>query len=271
MATKVKVGLIYRIRNVTNGHYYIGSTNSLALRRNVHLSALRRQRHHSVVLQRAFNKYGENSLVFEVMEDGVPLNELLIKEQEYLDKFKPKYNTNRVAGKPPTYDTFSPESKAKCAAGTRKIIVQYRVKEGFRLRDRRWMQSRDGLVYVREWNSLRLASQTLGIANSAITECCRGKIKSAGGFVFKYRDNFIPYNPPSYARFTKQERSERMGVSSSRIYSITTPTGEKTLVRGLKKYCEENNLNVSSMYNLVTGFKKIYRGYKVRRLLEETA
>ena len=40
--------------------------------------------------------------------------------------------------------------------------------------------------FIREWQSLREAEQELGIAKSNICSCCNEKLKSAGGFIWKY-------------------------------------------------------------------------------------
>ena len=40
--------------------------------------------------------------------------------------------------------------------------------------------------FVREWPSTREAGRELGIAQSGICRCCNGKLKYAGGYVWKY-------------------------------------------------------------------------------------
>ena len=40
--------------------------------------------------------------------------------------------------------------------------------------------------FVREWQSAMEASRQLGIAQPNICRCCNGKLKSAGGYVWKY-------------------------------------------------------------------------------------
>lgn len=82
------MGVIYRIVNTMNGKIYIGSTNNFEKRTRKHLLDLRKGKHHSQHLQRAFSKYGESAFEFEVMED-VFGNSLLAREQEYLDKIRP--------------------------------------------------------------------------------------------------------------------------------------------------------------------------------------
>lgn len=49
------------------------------------------------------------------------------------------------------------------------------------------MYSRDG-VYIQTFNSATDAKKELGIDNSSIGKVCMGKMKSAGGYIWKYND-----------------------------------------------------------------------------------
>lgn len=60
-------GYIYAIRNRGNGHAYIGSTTNYKSRWHTHRSTLRRGKHHSFVLQRAWDKYGEAQFEFKLL------------------------------------------------------------------------------------------------------------------------------------------------------------------------------------------------------------
>ena len=60
-------GYIYAIRNRVNGHAYIGSTKGYKARWHAHRSTLRRKVHHSFVLQRAWDKYGEEAFEFKIL------------------------------------------------------------------------------------------------------------------------------------------------------------------------------------------------------------
>ena len=42
--------------------------------------------------------------------------------------------------------------------------------------------------FIREWQGSREAERILGIANSNIIACCKGRYKSAGGFIWKYKE-----------------------------------------------------------------------------------
>lgn len=63
------MAVIYRITNMANNHYYIGSAESFARREWQHRYELRKGTHKNPRLQAAWNKYGEEMFVFEVLEE----------------------------------------------------------------------------------------------------------------------------------------------------------------------------------------------------------
>lgn len=74
---------IYQIRNLVDGKIYVGSAFNLLKRRAQHRCRLNSKNHGNCHLQNAWNKYGENNFVFEVLE-FIPLdNEILKKRETY--------------------------------------------------------------------------------------------------------------------------------------------------------------------------------------------
>ena len=47
--------------------------------------------------------------------------------------------------------------------------------------------SKDG-VFIKEWPSSREVKRVLGINNSHIIQCCKGRYKSSGGFIWRYKE-----------------------------------------------------------------------------------
>ena len=76
---------IYRIKCSGNGKIYIGQTIDLDRRLYDHLWNLRRGTHHNHYLQRAFNKYGENSFEFSVLQE-CSIEELDKAEKQWIIK-----------------------------------------------------------------------------------------------------------------------------------------------------------------------------------------
>lgn len=87
---------IYQIRNLVNGKRYIGSAVCIRKRWSEHRNDLRSGRHHSVALQRAWARYGENSFEFLVVEN-CPKHDLIRREQIYIDA-RSEYNICKQAG-----------------------------------------------------------------------------------------------------------------------------------------------------------------------------
>ena len=88
---------IYQIRNTVNNKQYIGSAVNLNKRWKEHRLALRKGIHHSVLLQRAWNKYTEDSFEFRIIEECEKAG-LIKREQYYLDSLNPEYNVCKIAG-----------------------------------------------------------------------------------------------------------------------------------------------------------------------------
>lgn len=87
-------GYVYAIENTVNNRCYIGSATNYKNRWHTHRSSLRRGVHHSFVLQRAWDKYGEAAFVFKLLL-VCPLDQRI----EYENRLMPlqSYNVLRTA------------------------------------------------------------------------------------------------------------------------------------------------------------------------------
>lgn len=86
---------IYRIRNLVNDKCYYGSSKEIEKRWNRHKNELRNNKHNNSILQRAWNKYGSDNIIFEIVEICEE-EELIDLEQQYLNK-NPAYNIGKYA------------------------------------------------------------------------------------------------------------------------------------------------------------------------------
>jgi group I intron endonuclease len=75
---------IYKIINVVNNKFYVGSAVDLKRRKARHFSELRNGRHNNRHLQAAWVKYGEQSFVFVVVEELTSDADLLVAENVWL-------------------------------------------------------------------------------------------------------------------------------------------------------------------------------------------
>ena len=82
---------VYKITNQINGKFYIGSSKDLSRRKKDHFRLLKKGINHSILLQRAVNKYGIDNFIFEVIVE-CPEELLFTIEQKLVDELKPEYN-----------------------------------------------------------------------------------------------------------------------------------------------------------------------------------
>jgi group I intron endonuclease len=78
--------VIYKIINLINAKFYVGSTIKWDSRLRTHRRKLRAGAHHCVPLQNSWNKHGEDSFVFRVILVVDDPSELHQVEQQFLDK-----------------------------------------------------------------------------------------------------------------------------------------------------------------------------------------
>lgn len=144
--------VVYKIINLETGDFYIGSTYDINSRIRAHLYMLRKNIHHSVYLQNAWNKYGQNKFIFHVLE-FVPENRLLELEQVYIDGLKPVYNTSKNSSSPMKDRKHSEKTRIKMSGKTpwnlgvnrteeEKLLMSLGQKESFKRNPQRRELSR---------------------------------------------------------------------------------------------------------------------------------
>jgi group I intron endonuclease len=94
---------IYEIRHVASGRCYVGSSAKVGQRWRQHRSDLNNGKHHSVYLQRAWDKYGASAFAFSVVEGVENTDDLLAREQYHIDRVNATdsrfgFNVGSVAG-----------------------------------------------------------------------------------------------------------------------------------------------------------------------------
>lgn len=104
---------IYQITNLRNGKSYIGSAVRFNSRWRLHKTQLSEGKHHSVIMQRAWDKYGEAAFEFKKLLVCAK-EDLLWFEQRAIDALKPAYNICKTAGSVLGY-RHTPEAKSAAA------------------------------------------------------------------------------------------------------------------------------------------------------------
>lgn len=80
---------IYKITNLKNGKFYIGSSKNIPNRWSEHVESLNKGNHSNTKLQNAWNFYGKDVFKFDIIEIVKDVTILLEREQHYLSTFLP--------------------------------------------------------------------------------------------------------------------------------------------------------------------------------------
>ena len=95
---------IYKIVNINNNKYYLGSSKHIERRFKEHINLLNKNKHHCKHLQNAWNLYGKEDFKFIVIENlsNLEIDKIRIIEQFYLDSvadWNEIYNTSKSVDK----------------------------------------------------------------------------------------------------------------------------------------------------------------------------
>lgn len=249
------MGHIYQIRNIVNNTLYIGSV----LKRNPsdrwirHRKDLRGNIHHSLHLQRAWNKYGESNFIFEILEE-VKSN-VIVREQYYIDKNlknnKTLYNMNLIAGNCEGRK-FSKESKKKMSLshiGIRRSSKS-KLKQMKSWEDKCKVAysftSPTGIVYNNIKNLRRFAREHL-LSHQILRLVNKQTIGHHKGWI---KTNWIgnKLNKPIQ-------------------YVLVSPIGVETKSFILKSLCTNAGLNYKSVHKRCILMNKSYKGWTVAEMI----
>jgi group I intron endonuclease len=267
---------IYQIRCMPTGKIYIGSAVDLRERWEHHRQSLRRGDHRNLHLQNAWDKYGEASFEFSVLE-LVDVPALLSAEQKWIDGTgcvdrDIGFNIYDIAGSPGD--------------------VHAQVWEGFIDPNGNEVTITNLYDFCRQ-NGLDWASMhRLAKGNSKLKSYKgwthknsvrkREYIKTYNGFI---NPNGHPVGPiTNLAAFCRErglDNTHMVAVAHGRLYShrgwtydndreyrghrtyqgFIQPDGQRIIISNLSAFCREHDLEVVHMRQLITGERKSHKGW----------
>lgn len=256
---------IYRIACISTGKVYVGSAVNLRARWKGHRKALRKNEHHSPTLQRAWNKYGEENFVFEILELVLFPEMLTAREQHWLDALHPfgheGFNIARVAGstlgvKP------TPEARAKMSAAQtgRKHSpeTRARISEAKRGKKRKppTDKARANISRSRMGKAYALGYKHTPEARNKMSATRKGR---------KHRPEAIEkMRAAAMGRTVTPEARAKISSSLARTLIITDPDGTEYLVHGVKRFCADHGLTMYRVMQVANGHRAEYKGWTAR-------
>lgn len=147
---------IYRIFCLENGKSYVGSTwKSFRSRWKQHLSKLNTNNHHSHEMQNAFNKYGTDKFVAEILEIVEKEENLLDREAYYIEKYDSYnngYNENPIPSRSPMLNTSSKIKSSETHKRLWEELEKSMTPEEFSLYKQKYAENRGKAKGSVPWN-----------------------------------------------------------------------------------------------------------------------
>lgn len=225
---------IYRIINLKNKRGYIGSAKDLIERKCNHFSMLNCNRHHSVILQRAYNKSTDKSVFeFQVIE-YCKENNLLRRENYYLQKeCKAKDYLSKQSKEflKLSYNILPHAVKGFSGKHKKETIERFILNNPFR-KDIR-VYDMNGILIGDFLSSQQVAIKTQ-ITKSAVLKLCKKDHISKSGYIigFKGKDfkNYIKKLkfPVKYVPWNKGKTFPGMSHNKTRVRVTNLRTGKIT-------------------------------------------
>lgn len=253
----IKTG-IYKIENLVSGTVYIGSTaDSFRGRWGDHKSGLRRGGHYNSYLQNAWNKYGEDTFSFSVIEEIENVDKLILREQLWLDVYRmygKVYNQRLNVDPCARGRKHSEESKIKMSIAHKGRKHSKKHTRNAALSRSRNHPSFKNLMTEDKIPAGRNFAETcrmFGLNNSALTAVKFGKVRSYRGWVladsdWKLEEIGTSACPKYYPAFRHEVTGE------------TIPAGEN-----LKAICDKLGLRHTCMWRVVHGERKTHKGWRL--------
>jgi group I intron endonuclease len=240
---------IYQIKNIINNKIYIGKSIDIEERWNNHKYG------NNIVIHKSIKKYGIKNFEFSILEtiESVNRNDdekiLCILEQKWLDIKKPflkenGYNINKTSKPNLTpirnKDFGDKISKIKIEMNhCGKTVIQY---------------SKNG-DFIREWKSAADIERTHNIKAENISRVCLKKQKTAGNYIWRFKDNQLTSDEIREINILKRNRKRVDQLTKNGEY-IKTFNSIKDAIDSV------GGSNTSRIVAVCKGYDNSYKGYK---------
>lgn len=180
------MSVIYLIVNLIDNKVYVGSTKDAKQRKFQHFSALKNNKHHSHLLQRAWNKGNPEDFEFKIIEILEENQSLQEREQFYIDLYisydkNLGYNIKKYA-----YEYTAPKNK-------KHKIYQFTLEGEF----------------IQSFNSSREAGVKSNCDFSCITKCCNKHRLYCKDYIWSYNPEITEEEVILANKYIAQKAKER--------------------------------------------------------------
>ena len=182
----LKFSGIYCIENTANCKNYVGSSKNIYQRLLKHFALLRHNKHENAYLQNAWNKYGENSFEWIILEK-CNKKDLTKREQYYIDSLEGEYNITRKVER----NILSKESRIKQGNTRKRLHREGKLEWNFNPVTL-YVYDLDGNFLFKNSLGLKDTAKKLNISPSSICRVTNGTYQQCKGYRFSYKMEKLP-------------------------------------------------------------------------------
>lgn len=246
-----RISGVYLIKNKANGKVYVGSSHNVWRRILQHKTMLRKQAHHSLHLQRAWDMYGQEGFSFEIIEE-VEVGHLMNREQYWIDYYKAwdgryGYNVALSTTAPMFGRKHSPETIRKFTNRKGKDNSNYK----------------DGLNGAKSAICSGCGIEFVGFLSGGqerryCTQECYHKNKTIAP------ETRFKYGTAMRGKKRTAESLAKFFAKRAKFFIITDPDGTEYFIQGLAAFCRANGLDQGSMSAVINGRQSAHKGWVAR-------
>lgn len=227
---------VYTITHVDSGRVYVGSAAHFGTRMSAHRTYLNQKAHQNSYLQRLWNKYGKDAFKFEVVERIEGTEARLDAEQRRINDISPHLRINL---RPDARSSKGLKHSAQSRANMKKAAVGRQFSDEARLQ-----------AYL----------HNLG---SKASEKTRRKMSEAHSGVERSGEFRLAMSKAAQSR--SREHLDKIRLSLSKQWILTSPDGERMIVRNMTEFAKAHNLQPAKLYTVAKGERSHHKGWKAER------
>ncbi len=222
---------VYIIKNKITNDVYVGSSSNLTSRWGQHKYTLRHKTSRNMLLQNAWDEYGEEAFEFKILA-LIPRELLLSIEQQLIDGLEPAYNITTEIGKfPPSWEEYKKTAKYKedVSSSMKKVWMNPKYRENYSIKRKGQPSNRKGAKLSDEQRKY-------------LSEINKGE------------------NNPNWGKHRSKESRNKLAKTYPGAIS---PDGTiYSPIINLQEFCRIHNLDNGSMCRLMQGKCVSYKGWK---------
>lgn len=210
---KGKQGIIYKYTNINNGKIYIGQTTEEKVRKYKHRKEAFKEggKFSKAICQHGFENFTYEVLFRTVETENLEqlkrvLDTMEIAYIKFYDSYRNGYNatlggggiigykhseeTKQKMSKTHMGKTMSEEAKRNISESRKRLHIHLsdEAKQNIsRLFSKPISQFSKDNKFIQDWNSITEATNELELYPGGISKVCNGKLKTCGGYIWKYK------------------------------------------------------------------------------------